>query len=567
MAKPRMDLSAFVGKLLEEQDGDVLREGIRVLSQALMESEVAGLIGADRHERTPERTGHRNGYRMRTWDTRVGTIELAIPKVRPGTYFPSLLQPRRRAEHALLAVVQEAYVHGVSTRKVDELMKALGLDGVSKSEVSRICAELDPLVDAFRTRALTTDYPYIWVDATYHKVRVNGRVTSQATVVAVGGTSEGERQVLGIDVGPSEDRAFWTAFLRSLVKRGLRGVRLVVSDAHEGLKQAIATVLTGTAWQRCRVHFMRNLLATVTQTAREAVAAVVRTIFAQPDHATALAQLRKVAEALRPRFPRTATLLEDAAEDILAYRHLPIEHQRQLHSTNPLERLNKEIKRRSNVVGIFPNAAAVIRLVGAILIEQDDEWAVAERRYFSAESMKLPTTPLLSTTTQEILAAIGYRILHMAAHGIVSTKVPARSALVLRPSGVEDGLLQAREILDLRLNATLVTLSACDTSTGADQGQDGVASLVRPFVAAGARAVVANLWAADDTFSAALMREFYRELAAGVDIGESLRRAKLRMIESFGPEALPKLWSGVLAYGDASAVVASNGAATHGGNK
>jgi putative transposase len=216
MAKPRMDLSAFVGKLLEEQDGDVLREGIRVLSQALMETEVAGLIGADRHERSPERTAHRNGYRLRTWDTRVGTIELAIPKVRPGTYFPSLLQPRRRAEHALLAVVQEAYVHGVSTRKVDELMRALGLDGVSKSEVSRICGELDPLVEAFRTRALTTDYPYMWVDATYHKVRVNGRVTSQATVVAVGVTREGERQVLGIDVGPSEDRAFWTAFLRGL---------------------------------------------------------------------------------------------------------------------------------------------------------------------------------------------------------------------------------------------------------------------------------------------------------------------------------------------------------------
>jgi putative transposase len=278
MAKPRMDLSAFVGKLLEEQDGDVLREGIRVLSQALMETEVAGLIGADRHERTPERSAHRNGYRMRTWDTRVGTIELAIPKVRPGTYFPSLLQPRRRAEHALLAVVQEAYVHGVSTRKVDELMKALGLDGVSKSEVSRICGELDPVVEAFRTRALTTDYPYIWVDATYHKVRVNGRVTSQATVVAVGVTSEGERQVLGIDVGPSEDRAFWTAFLRSLVKRGLRGVRLVTSDAHEGLKQAIATVLSGATWQRCRVHFMRNLLATVPKGAREAIAAVVRTI-------------------------------------------------------------------------------------------------------------------------------------------------------------------------------------------------------------------------------------------------------------------------------------------------
>jgi putative transposase len=337
----------------------------------------------------------------------MGTIELAIPKVRPGTYFPSLLQPRRRAEHALLAVVQEAYVHGVSTRKVDDLVKALGVDGISKSEVSRICGELDTVVAAFRTRPLTGEHRYLWVDATYHKVRVDGRVISQATVVAVGVTTEGDRQVLGIDVGPSEDRAFWTAFLRSLVKRGLKGVRLVISDAHEGLKQAISTVLSGSTWQRCRVHFMRNLLATVPQGAREAIAAIVRTIFAQPDHASALTQLRKVADGLRMRFPRAATVLEDAAEDILAYRHLPMEHQRQLHSTNPLERLNKEIKRRSNVVGIFPNPAAVIRLVGAVLIEQDDEWAVAERRYFSAESMKLPTTPLLSTTTQEILAAIG----------------------------------------------------------------------------------------------------------------------------------------------------------------
>jgi putative transposase len=302
--------------------------------------------------------------------------------------------------------VQEAYVHGVSTRKVDDLVRALGVEGISKSEVSRICAELDTAVAAFRTRPLTGEHRYLWVDATYHKVRVDGRVVSQATVVAVAVTSEGDRQVLGLDVGPSEDRAFWTAFLRSLVKRGLHGVRLVISDAHEGLKQAIATVLSGTTWQRCRVHFMRNLLATVTQGMREAIAAVVRTIFAQPDHASALAQLRKVAEGLRVRFPRAATVLEDAAEDILAYRHFPLAHQRQLHSTNTLERLNKEIKRRSNVVGIFPNPAAVIRLVGAILIEQDDEWAVAERRYFSAESMQEATTPALSSTAQEILAAI-----------------------------------------------------------------------------------------------------------------------------------------------------------------
>jgi transposase-like protein len=401
-----MDLTAFVGKLLEEQDADVLREGVRVLAQALMETEVTALVGADRHERSDSRTAYRNGTRVRTWDTRVGTVALAIPKVRPGTYFPSLLQPRRRAEQALLTVVQEAYVHGVSTRKVDDLVKALGLDGLSKSEVSRICGELDPVVEAFRTRRLEGEYPYVWLDATYHKVRIDGRVVSQATVVAIGVTGEGERQILGVDVGASEDRGFWTAFLRSLVKRGLSGVRLVISDAHEGLKQAISTVLTGAAWQRCRVHFMRNLLATVPHAAREPIAAIVRTIFAQPDHASAMVQLHKVADGLRPRLPQTAALLEDAADDILAHKHFPEEHRQQLHSTNPLERLHKEIKRRSNVVGIFPNVRATIRLVGAILIEQDDEWAVAERRYFSVESMKRLLNPLGVSTEHEFMMAI-----------------------------------------------------------------------------------------------------------------------------------------------------------------
>lgn len=406
MAKPRMDLSAFVGKLLEEHDGDVLREGVRVLAQALMDTEVTALVGAERHERTEDRTGYRNGSRVRTWDTRLGTIDLAIPKVRTGTYFPSLLQPRRRAEQALLTVVQEAYVHGVSTRKVDDLVKALGLDGISKSEVSRICAELDPVVEAFRTRPLVGEHPYVWLDATCHKVRIDGRVVSQATVVAIGVTLDGERQILGVDVGASEEGGFWTAFLRSLVKRGLTGVRLVISDAHEGLKQAISTVLSGTTWQRCRVHFMRNLLATVPQVMREPIAAIVRTIFAQPDYATSMAQLHKVADGLRPRLPRAAALLEDAAEDILAHKHFPEEHRRQLHSTNPLERLNKEIKRRSNVIGIFPNVRATLRLVGAILLEQDDEWAVAERRYFSAESMKRLLTPLGGASDQELLMAI-----------------------------------------------------------------------------------------------------------------------------------------------------------------
>jgi transposase-like protein len=401
-----MDLSTFIGKLLEEQDGDVLREGVRVLAHALMETEVTALVGAERHERSDERTAYRNGSRPRSWDTRVGTVDLTIPKVRPGTYFPSLLQPRRRAEQALLTVVQEAYVHGVSTRKVDDLVKALGLDGISKSEVSRICADLDPVVDAFRTRPLTGPHPYVWLDATYHKVRIDGRVVSQATVVAIGVTLDGERQILGVDVGASEDQGFWTAFLRSLVKRGLTGVRLVISDAHEGLKQAIGAVLNGAAWQRCRVHFMRNLLATVPHAMREPIAAIVRTVFAQPDYASALTQLHKVADGLRARLPQAAALLEDAADDILAHKHFPEEHRRQLHSTNPLERLNKEIKRRSNVVGIFPNVRATIRLVGAILLEQDDEWAVAERRYFSAESMKRLLAPFAASTDDELLMAI-----------------------------------------------------------------------------------------------------------------------------------------------------------------
>ena len=401
-----MDLSAFVGKLLADQDGDVLREGVRVLAQALMEAEVSSRIGGERYERTEERTAYRNGYRTRTWDTRVGTLELAIPKVQPGSYFPSLLEPRRRGERALVAVVQEAYIHGVSTRQVDELMRALGLEGISTSEVSRVCEALDAEVEAFRTRPITGEHPYLWIDATSHKVRQDGRVIAMATVVAIGVTAEGERQVLGVDAGPSEDAACWTAFLRDVKRRGLPGVRLVISDAHEGIKKAVGTVLTGATWQRCRVHFMRNLLAVVPKGAREAVAAVVRTIFAQPDHASALAQLRRVVEGLRPRFPAAATRLEEAAEDVLAYLHFPAAHRRQLHSTNPLERLNQEIKRRTHVVGIFPTRGALLRLVGAILLEQDDEWAVADRRYFSAESMRQLLQPVTGELHQDLIAAV-----------------------------------------------------------------------------------------------------------------------------------------------------------------
>jgi putative transposase len=405
MAVKRMDFSSFVGKLLAEEEVDVLREGVRVLAQALMDAEASTQIGAELYERTENRTAHRNGYRTRTWDTRVGTVELRVPKIAPGTYFPSLLEPRRRGERALAAVIQEAYVKGISTRKVDDLVRALGMDGISRSEVSRICRALDAEVEAFRTRPIEGEHPYVWLDATFHKVREGGRVVSLANVVAVGVTTEGWRQVLGMDVGLSEDEAFWTRFLRSLVRRGLRGVVLVISDAHEGLKSATSKVLHGATWQRCRVHFMRNLLGTVPKSASGAVAAIVRTIFAQPDHASAMAQLHRVADGLRGRFPDAAALLEEAAEDVLAHFHFPAEHRRRLHSTNPLERLHKEVKRRTTVVGIFPDRTSLIRLAGMLLAEQDDEWAVADRRYFTFESMARIHDPE-GGEPRELIAAI-----------------------------------------------------------------------------------------------------------------------------------------------------------------
>ncbi len=382
----RMALADLRRKAEAEPSLDVLREGVRVLAEALMELEVTRHLGAERYERTPERAGQRNGYRERGWDTRVGTVELRVPRVRDGSFFPALLEPRKRAERALLAVVQEADVEGVSTRRVDDLVKALGMTGISKSQVSRLCQALDAEVERFRTRPLTERYPSLWLDATFVKVRERGRVANQAVVIAVGVTAGGVREVLGVDVGPSEAGAFWLAFLRGLVARGLAGVRLVISDAHAGLMQAIAAVLQGASWQRCRVHFLRNLLATVPKSAQEMVAATVRTVFAQPAAASAREQWRKVADSLRAQFPRAAALLDEAEADVLAYTAFPREHWRQIWSNNPLERLNKEVKRRTDVVGIFPNDRAVVRLVGAVLAEQHDEWQVA-RRYFSAESL------------------------------------------------------------------------------------------------------------------------------------------------------------------------------------
>ena len=383
----RIGLAELLRKAQMEHDADFLKEGVRALSQALMEMEVEEHIGAARHERIEGRSGHRNGYRERTWDTRAGAIELKVPRVRDSSYFPSLLEPRRRAERALSTVVQEAYVHGVSTRKVDDLVKALGMAGISKSQVSRVCEELDEEVERFRNRPLGGAYPYVWVDATYVKARQDGRVASVAVVIAVGVKGEtGEREVLGLDVGPSEDGAFWATFLRSLVARGLSGVRLVTSDAHRGLKSAIEKVLVGASWQRCRVHFMRNALSLVPKAAQQMVGATIRTVFAQPDVESAREQWRRVADGFRPRFPKLAELMDEAEEDVLAYAAFPSEHWQKVWSNNPLERLNKEVKRRTNVVGIFPNEAAVVRLVGAVLSEQHDEWQVS-KRYFIAGSL------------------------------------------------------------------------------------------------------------------------------------------------------------------------------------
>ena len=383
-----MALDELLRKVQLSDDVDFLRDGVRALAQALMEVEVTQHLGAGRYERSAERTGERNGHRERRWDTRVGSIALRVPRVRDGSYFPTLLEPRRRAERALVAVVQEAYVQGVSTRRVDELVQTLGLAGMSKSQVSVLCQELDAEVERFRTRPLAgSRYPYVWLDATFIKGRQAGRVVAQAVVIAIGlNATTRQREVLGLDVGPSEDGAFWLAFLRGLVARGLSGVQLVVSDAHEGLKGAISAVLHGASWQRCRVHFVRNALALVPKSAAQLVAATIRTVFAQPEPEMARQAWRQVADGFRPRYPKLATLLDDAETDVLAYLAFPPEHWRQIWSNNPLERLNREVKRRTDVAGIFPNDAAILRLVGMVLAEQHDEWQVG-RRYFSAESV------------------------------------------------------------------------------------------------------------------------------------------------------------------------------------
>jgi putative transposase len=368
-------------------DVDLVREMISHIAQRMMDMDAESLCAAAYGERSADRLNSRNGYRERQWDTRAGSIDLKIPKLRKGSYFPGFLEPRRTAEKALAAVIQEAYVQGVSTRSVDDLVKAMGMSGISKSQVSRLCAEIDERVNAFLSRPIEGDWPYLWIDATYLKVREAGRIVSVAVIIAVAVNTDGVREVLGMAIGPSEAEPFWTSFLRSLTRRGLRGVKLVISDAHEGLKAAASKVLKST-WQRCRVHFLRNALAHAGKGQRQMVLALINTVFAQDSQEAAIQQWRAVADQLREKFPKLAILMDDAESDVLAFMSFPKSHRVQIHSTNPLERLNAEIKRRTNVVGIFPNEPAITRLVGALLLEQNDEWQL-QRRYLPLEGLQL----------------------------------------------------------------------------------------------------------------------------------------------------------------------------------
>ncbi|MFO0236077.1 MAG: IS256 family transposase [Burkholderiales bacterium] len=397
------DRMALAEMLEKGSDGDLLREMIGFMAQRLMETDVQARVGAGHGERSETRENWRNGYRERTWHTRAGTIPLKIPKLRSGSYFPGFLEPRRSSEKAMTAVIQEAYVQGISTRSVDELVKALGMSGISKSQVSRLCEEIDERVEEFLNRPIEGDWPYLWIDATDVKVRQSGRIVSVATIIAVAGNTEGRREVLGLATGPSEAEPFWTEFLRSLMRRGLRGVKLVISDAHEGLKAAVAKVLHAT-WQRCRVHFLRNALAYANKGQRQMVFALINTIFAQETAEAAHQQWRIVTDQLREKFPKLATMMDGAEHEVLAFMDFPKEHRVKIHSTNVLERLNGEIKRRADVVGIFPNERAIRRLVGALLLEQNDEYAI-QKRYMGVESMaqlsenpmvRLPAAPALA---------------------------------------------------------------------------------------------------------------------------------------------------------------------------
>ncbi len=393
MVMDRVEGLTWLRKQVEAADTDLLSEIVKVVVEALMGAEADSLCGAAYGQSSPERVNQRNGYRARRWDTRVGSIDLSIPKLRKGSYFPDwLLDPRRRSERSLVQVVVECYVRGVSTRRVEGLVQAMGLTGISKSQVSELAKELDELVDSFRHRPLDQGpYTCLWLDAMTQRCREGGRVVNVATVIATAVNALGKREVLGFDVITGEDGAGWTAFLRSLVERGLSGVKLVVSDDHKGLKSALAAELAGSSWQRCRTHFMRNLLTRVPKSAQDLVASLVRSIFAQPSAGEVWAQHGRVVEQLWASFPEAAKMLAEAAEDILAFSAFPKSMWRQIWSNNPQERLNREIRRRTDVVGIFPNRAAIVRLVGAVLAEQNDEWAVA-RRYMSAEALEQAQT-------------------------------------------------------------------------------------------------------------------------------------------------------------------------------
>jgi len=399
MTKTTMPLADLVAK---HDDGDFLRAVAESVLQLIMEADVDGVIGAGRHERVEGRTTYRNGYRDRNLDTRLGTLNLRVPKLRQGSYFPGFLEPRRTSEKALVAVIQEAWINGVSTRRVDELVQAMGLSGISKSTVSKLCKDIDERVGEFLNRPLTGEWPYLWLDATYLKVRQGGRIVSVAAIIAVAVNTDGRREIIGLGTGPSEAETFWTDFLRGLKARGLDGVKLVISDAHTGLTAAIRRVFEAT-WQRCRVHWIRNALAHVQKGQHTMVAAAIRQAFNQPDRQTAGETWQHVADQLRKRWPKLATLMDETEEEVLAYMAFPRQHRTKLHSTNPIERLNKEVKRRADVVGIFPNEDSIIRLIGAVLFEQNDEWQT-QHRYMQVEAFAqidaAEADPILSITTE-----------------------------------------------------------------------------------------------------------------------------------------------------------------------
>jgi transposase-like protein len=388
MTEDRLPLAELLQKAGE---GDFLRSVAEAVLQILMEADVEGLVGAGRHERSPERLNYRNGYRDRVLDTRLGSLQLRVPKLRQGSYFPPFLEPRKTSEKALVAVIQEAWIGGVSTRRVEDLVQAMGLGGIGKSTVSKLCKEIDERVNAFLDRPLEGEWPYLWLDATYLKVREGGRIIAVAAIIAVAVDTEGRREIVGLHIGPSEAEPFWSGFLKGLLRRGLRGVRLVISDAHEGLKHAIAKVL-GATWQRCRVHWMRNALARLPRGQHSMAAAALRQAFSQPDGDAARRAWRHLADQFRPRWPRLAALMDESEHEVLAYMAFPAQHRVKLHSTNPLERLNKEVKRRADVVGIFPNEASITRLIGAVLLEQNDEWQL-RHRYMQVEAMAELTAP------------------------------------------------------------------------------------------------------------------------------------------------------------------------------